>query len=77
MTLPGGSDNLSRVRNAARDVADNYLRFARAMERLAEATKACGGVKGPMEVQILCAIQEGCSGEDRIRAFNAIEKSLR
>jgi hypothetical protein len=62
------SDDLSRVRNAARDLADDFLRFERSAERMMRAVTAAGGADNPA---VAGAVREACTG-DRARAMNVI-----
>jgi hypothetical protein len=68
-----GRDALSRVANAARDVADGYLRVERDMERLPRAVESAGGAENP---DIVMAIRASLRGR-QVEAWNTIAGKLR
>lgn len=66
-------DARSRVRNAARSVADDMLRFERSMDRLKRAIADAGGVTD----DLMAAVNEGCDTDARRRAFDLIHQRLK
>lgn len=58
-------DQASRVRNAARDMANAFLAYERAQERLFEAIRDQAPV-------VHALIAEGCNSPERRRAMNTI-----
>lgn len=68
----GDPDALSRVRNAARSVADDFLRFERDMDRFKRAVADAGGVSD----DVMEALNQGCDTEQRRRAFDVIHSRL-
>lgn len=68
--LDQSSADRSRMRNAARDMANAYNAFEKASERLIRASRELS-----REDQTL-ALQEGCDSPDRARALAAISSKL-
>jgi hypothetical protein len=66
------ADALSRVRNAARSVTDDLLRFERAMDRFKRAVGEAGGVTE----EVMEALNQGCDTTERRRAFDLIHSRL-
>lgn len=66
------TDDLSRVRNAARDMANAYIAFEKAAARMVEASGRLGGAQR----DVVKAVQEGCDTPARAKAFNAIYTRL-
>jgi hypothetical protein len=66
-------DALSRVQNAARDTADSFLRFERALDRLRRAVT----VTGAEESDTFAAVRRGCDNPKRLRAFETIAARMR
>lgn len=60
------------VANAARDVADNFLRFERDMRRLRKLIAQCGAD----HPQVIAAVQRGCDSPDRRRALETINARM-
>ena len=62
------ADQLSRVRNAARNVADDFLRFERDLDRLVHWIGEAGGASPSVQR----AVNEGCDTDARRRALGII-----